>query len=192
MPLGLATQVPVLARAEPASRTQGLCAPPPWFKAAEGVRAAWPVGGPFGAHPTPSRGGTAAMKLGRRYESKALKHIAGEVGECFKPSVWFRFSGEGGVRFCQLDGLVHEPWGTIIFEIKLRFTSDAWWQLRKLYEPVIRQAYALPEGFVRHIIVCKSFDPVSPFPETFQLLPRLSRASLPAEKSPVCVYQWRP
>jgi hypothetical protein len=73
------------------------------------------------------------------------------------------------VNWCQPDGLLEVNNLLIIVEIKVNFSSDAWWQLRKLYEPVVK--CALKPSRLALAIVCRSFDPVVPFPERPFILP---------------------
>ena len=194
MPLGLLpAMVSGSARATSLSLIAA-CAPPPWFRAAEGVRSAWPVGdGPFDRTPLPRSSGTPAMRAGRRYEAKALAHLAEVFGSDFRKSQWFRYAGDAGVKFCQVDGLLHTETVTAIFEVKVTFSSDAWWQLRKQYEPVVRKAF-LPSHLAL-VIFCKSFDPAVPFPEPVNHLRRLDRQHIEESSGPdstISVFSWRP
>jgi len=182
MPLGLLAALP----SSPVLR-KAVLAPPQGFRAAEGVVAAWASGeGPFGATPRRLRG-TAAQRAGVRYERLALAHLATVLGAGFVPSQWFRFWNGHQMRFCQTDGLLHIPSTEtlVIFECKTSFTSDAWWQLRKLYEPVVRAVYE--PRHVHHVVVCKHFDPVVQFPEPFD---RLMMPDGWTDK--MGVYQWTP
>jgi hypothetical protein len=65
-----------------------------------------------------------------------------------------------------------------LFEVKARFTSDAWWQLRKLYEPVVRAAFS-PKTLLS-VIICRSFDPSVAFPEPYELV----------DKDPAPFFKW--
>lgn len=186
MPLGL---VPAMASPITPLRPCGVGgAPPKGFRAAEGVRSAWLIGeGPFGR--TPRRAGTLAQRNGRRYERQALKYLAGVLGRGFTPSQWFRFYDGGGAapRFCQTDGLFVDGAGVVIFEVKRTFSADAWWQLTKLYSPVVRAALA-PKR-LQCVVVCKSFDPATAFPEPYEHTEMLDgwRERL----SGIGVFQWR-
>lgn len=161
MPIGLAHAAKGFAES-PAPKPAKLFAPPAGFRAAEGVRLAWATGdGPFGR--APSRGGTAAQRAGRRYERKALDFLSKQLGGAFKPSQWFRFYDKSGHRWCQVDGLLNDEHGLVIFEVKYSFTADAWWQLRKLYEPVVKRAFLAKSAQL--VVVCKNFDPATQFPE---------------------------
>jgi hypothetical protein len=156
------------------------------------VRSAWVEAvGPFGRTPTPTSG-TAAQRAGKRYERHALKHLSKELGNAFIPSPWIRYQEAGNVtRWCQPDGILHIEDFIAIFEIKIRFTSAAWWQLRKLYEPVIRRAFCASRIGV--FLVTRAVDPSEPFPENFSVLDGLSPAVLrtwPLDRTGVVL--WRP
>jgi len=167
--------------------SSALCAPPPRFQSAEGVRSAWAVAsGPFGRTPT-LRGRSAAQKAGIRYERKVLSALAAEYGGNFLPSPWFQYVPKDSDlrRWCQLDG-IHRVEGVVtLFEVKARFCSAAWWQLRKLYEPVVRKAWPIQQ--LISVVVCKSFDPTTRFPEPYKLMGSLAEV----EPGVICVLPLR-
>lgn len=139
------------------------CAPPLKFRPAVGVRAAWPCeSGPF-ARPLTLRGKTVAQKAGLRYEKKVLNELSERFGSAFHPSPWLRFTDETGTRYCQPDGLLIQERGTFIFEVKYSFVSDAWFQLRRLYGPVVERAYRPAKIF--YVVICRNYDVARPFPE---------------------------
>ena len=187
MPLGLAAStsgVPAGSR---------VCAPPSWFRGVAGVRSAWPTScGPFGRTPDRLKG-TRAQRTGKRYERKALAYLGKTLGKAFEASPWFRFEDSTrSIRWCQPDGLLRTKEAAFIFEVKYSFSSAAWWQLRKLYEPVVSKAFGLP---VQCIVVCKSFDSAVPFPEDYRLMPHThspcSLLEVP-EWDRTRVFVWRP
>lgn len=185
MPLGLFADVSV-ERGKPRE-----CAPPPWFRGAEGVRSAWLSSeGPYGRTPTRLRG-SAAQRAGIRYERKVIKFLSKEFGDNFTPSQWFRYANFiNAPRFCQVDGLIRLNNLLIVCEIKVNFSSDAWWQLRHLYEPVVKLALA-PERLAL-MVVCKSFDPAVPFPEDPSILPTIRGVCSPEwDCTKIGVFQWR-
>lgn len=145
------------------------CAPPRRFRSAEGaVDARREISGPFAA---PSlRGKTSAQKIGIRYERKVLKELGAIHGPEFSPSQWFsyRVPNDTARRWCQVDGFLSTSSGITLFEVKSRFSSDAWYQLRRLYEPVVRGVF--PTVPLRLVVVCRSFDPWTPFPEAYTLI----------------------
>lgn len=147
------------------------CAPPRRFRSAEGVLRAWPSGaGPFSSTPS-LRGKSAAQKAGIRYERKIISELISEYPDGLRPGQWFRFEDASGLRWCQVDALRVEPQRAIVFEVKSRFSSDAWWQLRKLYEPVVRLAFKVP---VVPVVICRNFDPWAQFPEAYSVIHKLS------------------
>lgn len=184
MPLGL---VPALQPMASQGPNRAELAPPLGFRAAMGVRSAWLVGeGPFGT--TPRRGSTAARRAGLRYEKAVLEHLCARLGDGFRPSPWFKFTTSGGMRYCQPDGLLCCANEVTIFECKYTFTAEAWWQLRQLYEPVVRAA--LRPARISHVVVCRRFDPAVAFPEEVQHTHLLEgwREALHS----MGVYEWRP
>jgi hypothetical protein len=185
MPLGLAVDLSVMPR-----RPQP-CAPPFWFRGVEGVRSAWPSSeGPFGRTPARLKG-TGAQRAGIRYERKARAFLAKEFGKDFTPSQWFQYETDSGVNWCQPDGLLQINNLLVIIEVKVNFSSDAWWQLRKLYEPVVKAA--LNPTRLALAVVCKSFDPAVPFPESPYRLPSISALCNSPEWdcTRIGVVQWR-
>lgn len=187
MPLGLAADFRV------DSTTSRFCAPPSWFRGAEGVRSAWPLTqGPDARTPHRSRlKGTPAQRAGIRYERKALAFLQKEFGRDFIPSRWFRYeTSESSQRYCQVDGMLQINNLLVVVEIKVTFTSDAWWQLRKLYEPVVRMA--MKPSRMALMVVCKSFDPAVPFPEATVALPQVRGIFAPEwDCTKIGVFQWR-
>ena len=70
------------------------------------------------------------------------------------------------MRWCQTDGLFAHPLEglIVVVEIKYQHTPDAWFQLRELYEPVVRKAFG-PAWTVALLEVVKWYDPSTFFPE---------------------------
>jgi len=116
---------------------------------------------------------TKSQKDGIRYEQRVQKHIQRLVGglEEFElllnPWILFhtRRDGPTAVNFCQPDILLVERTKVTIIECKLAHTNDSWIQLRKVYEPVLKQIYKDKKFAL--LEVCKWFDPHTPYSETF-------------------------
>lgn len=120
---------------------------------------------------------TGARAQGLRYERKSKEMLekrfadwaANGNPDCellLGPWINFKSSGDK-LRYCQPDALLIDTAGKsiVIFEIKLQHTAQAWWQVRKLYEPVLERIYS---GFsFTAIEVVKWFDAHQTFPETF-------------------------
>lgn len=167
---------------------------PRGFKPAGSVQSAiFHVDGPACFATTPRRM-SPAKRRGKVFEKRALSALE-EAGlfDLFVPSPWMKFEEpRTGARICQPDALgFHEgrdgPVVTII-EIKLRHAIMAYWQLRRLYEPVVKAAF--PHYEVRVCELTQAFDPSTPWPEEIvfiQAMPDL-RALGPR----FGVLQWRP
>lgn len=111
---------------------------------------------------------------GIRYERKVQEHLSNCYGDLYHPSPWFYFETEGRRRWCQPDGLLLDPWaGRItICEVKYQHTSDAWWQLQRLYLPVISAAFPPGLWSVACLEIVKWYDPATVFPEPVALVAR--------------------
>jgi len=114
-----------------------------------------------------SRGLSSAQQSGLRYEAKAQSYLATELGYAYHPNPTLRFEDDSGARFLVPDGLYFDSVGSaVVFEVKSQHMPEAWWQLRQLYEPVVRAL-----NFVNRVAcveVVKSFDPGMGFPEPVQ------------------------
>lgn len=129
---------------------------------------------------------------GLRYEAKAHQHFEGLYGDYYIPSPWFIFK-EVGVdkpRWCQPDALLLYPQeGKItLIECKLQHTSDAWWQLKWLYLPVIVKAFPHDLWDFSMCEVVKWYDPAVSFPEKVKLRPNVDETR-PGEFG---VHIWKP
>lgn len=122
---------------------------------------------------------SAAQRAGLRYQ----RLVEGWLGAEFPPggdaalvvSPWYQFvDGSGQRRWCQPDAIVEFPDRRLCIEIKTSWTTDAWWQLRKLYLPVLEaatqwQREAWQRGFIP-LVICKHYDPAAKIPEEVKLL----------------------
>lgn len=110
---------------------------------------------------------TGRRLQGVRYERRVHEYLASLYGDGYVASPWLKFFAEGRWRWCQPDGLVLAPaTGRItVVEVKYQHTSDAWWQLRHLYLPVLAQIF--PPALWRFDVceVVKWYDPAVVFPE---------------------------
>lgn len=90
---------------------------------------------------------------------------------------WIKFTSKGRERplYCQPDAIILDiRRGTItVVEIKIKHTSDAWWQLRRLYTPVVQHIFG--EGWTYIVLeIAKWFDPHTRFPEEFTFVDDLA------------------
>lgn len=110
---------------------------------------------------------TGRRLQGIRYECAVHEHLLFRYGARYLPSPWLKFFADGRWRWCQPDGLLFDfVRGRItIVEVKYQHTSDAWWQVRHLYQPVLE--HMLPNILWTYEVceVVKWFDPAVAFPE---------------------------
>jgi hypothetical protein len=135
------------------------------------------------------RGDTAAREAGLRYEAKAQEYLAATLGSSYVPAQILSFRDDTPERRLIIpDGIYGVPTHFILFEIKSQHVPDAWWQLRQLYQPVLR---CLSHLEVFCVEVCGSFDPAMPFPEPIEWIEDLAEyVKRPSRK--FGVFQWRP
>lgn len=147
--------------------------PPLGFCPAEGVRSAYLVVGgevgPGSLRAPASR--TAAQKSGLRYEAKVHKYLAGIFGPAYRQSPWIHFLDDSGGRRCQPDGLIWHPDFTVVVEVKIRHMVSAWWQLCRLYLPVV--TVLRPDKPVALLTIVRSYDPSVLWPEPPNLAPNI-------------------
>lgn len=162
--------------------------PPLGFRAASGVREAWRTSSPF---PRTPAGKTAAQKFGIRYEKRVHEFLHAALPGLYDASPWFKYrNGKGELRYCSPDGIFRLGNVAIIFEVKSRFTSDAWYQLRRVYEPVVRAAYGPTR--LGLCVIAKSYDPSTIFPEPYDLLDALEPWIIHRQFDTIGVFPWKP
>lgn len=130
----------------------------------------------------PHRKPTGVRWQGVKYEAAVQQMLQSKFPHSYLPSPWLKFHGSSGVKWCQPDGLLFDLEAGIvtIVEVKYKHTSDAWWQLRKLYEPVLRKMFEHPQnGFwdFRMLEIVKWYDPLTIYPEETRLLERVEFAT---------------
>lgn len=127
---------------------------------------------------------------GLRYEKQVHEHLQNLCGSFYIPGPWFQFSTyDHGVRWAQPDGLLFHPYTGLItiVECKLQHTSDAWWQLKWLYQPLIRHLFPAPYWRVALVEVVKWYDPMTQFPEVHRKVPTV----LTVQPGEFSVHIWR-
>ena len=73
-------------------------------------------------------------------------------------SPWFCFIDDSSSRhYCQPDLLFDDGERVLGCEIKIRWTADAWWQLMRLYLPVLAKVF--PSRALVPLCITRSFDP---------------------------------
>lgn len=119
---------------------------------------------------------SGAQKAGLAFQKHVVKW-AGERNDLFlEVGPWFAFTDDSDSRhFCQPDLLIRVNGLVLVCEIKLRWTADAWWQLRKIYLPVLEKFW--PTSSFAPVCLCKSFDPAVSFPEEIQIRSELEECT---------------
>lgn len=116
---------------------------------------------------------------GVRYEKRVQAHLAELFPLTYVPSPWLHFQADGAWRWCQPDGLIFDlPRGRIIcVEVKYSHTAAAWWQVRRLYLPVLRVCF--PEEYWQFECceVVRWYDPAVAFPEPVELAAEIDQQS---------------
>ena len=137
---------------------------------------------------TEIRGVRGRRADGVRYEIKGQEWLVSAREHSYVQSPWFRFAPAGddarraaratSCSWCQPDGLdIDIRKGLIlIVEFKLQHTANAWWQTRKLYEPVVRAAFGSELWSFAIVEIVKWYDPDVAFPEHFTFIPDLGAA----------------
>lgn len=135
-----------------------------------------------------------ARGAGNRYERQVQAHLALTLGEGYVPSRWFVFRSRGSdnVRFVQPDGLFFDFERGVItcFEIKLKHTERAWWQLRQLYVPVLQHIFGTAQWRYAAVEIVCWYDPHVSFPERTSALRHITADSF--EPGAIQVNVWNP
>lgn len=114
-----------------------------------------------------SRTTNGAKLAGLRYEKKVKERLRLEFGDDAILAPWFSFT-DGTRRCCSPDFLLRRGDDFVIGEIKIRHVADSWWQLKRLYLPVM-QAWR-PASSFRLLTIVGSFDPATAYPEDISLI----------------------
>ena len=140
---------------------------------------------------------TGARRTGQLYENKAQEYITREVQasnlacEIIR-SPWIAFASEGDkpgeVRYCQPDCVLVDKEGLKLtaIEIKLQHCYEAYLQLRKLYEPVLR--FMFPQFSFAAVELVQWHEPHIVFPEKYYHEAKLTDA----EAGRLALHIWNP
>lgn len=111
-----------------------------------------------------------AQGAGHRFEAKVVKELEAQFGT-FVSGIPFVFSTDYSPRtVCIPDGLIIWDKEVLIIEVKLSHTVDSWFQLRKLYGPVVGRAL---NRKVRLLEICKTYYKEESFPEPYRVYPSI-------------------
>lgn len=132
-----------------------------------------------------------AKIAGIKYEQQFLMFLRKEFPQVYiRPHVHFRDGGDhrtvipDAVLFCDDDQGRPQ---TKIFEVKRQHMPEAWWQLERLYRPVLQAAF--PSHYIACVEVVRTYDSQMPWPEEHVLFNDLKHAVLSSDK--IGVLKWR-
>jgi hypothetical protein len=131
-------------------------------------------------------GQTTAHKIGLRYEAQVQDYLQSVLGN-YDPTPVIRFTCNGLQRIAIPDAVQQRSTHTVVFEIKYTHCPEAWWQLRRLYEPLLRRRLGKA---VTCVEVCRSYDPATLLPEPVVLIDDL-QAWISEPRKEFGVFQWR-
>lgn len=150
-------------------------APPVGFNPAGAVQQAWvsPIPPQF----MRQRRYTGARAAGVRYEKRVHAHLLDQFPTTYLPSPWLRFLSGGRWRWCQPDGLIFDldNGRIIVVEVKYSHTSDAWWQVKHLYLPVLKRCFPEHLWTYEACEVVRWFDPMTVFPEPLEMAAQIDQ-----------------
>lgn len=140
-------------------------------------------------------GQTEAQRAGKRYEARVWERLESYCAAAFPGSQffigpWFEFRTMGeGLRRAQPDVMLLRANHVLLCEIKAQHTTAAWWQLRELYEPLVR--FHWPVHHVSVCEICNTFDASVRLPEAVELVRDFDEL-LALSDSNYHVLPWRP
>jgi hypothetical protein len=110
---------------------------------------------------------SAAQRAGLAYQRRVGEFLAGRDSNWrVLSSPWFAYCDWGGGkrRYCQPDFILADDSNStaVLVEVKIRWTPAAWWQLEKLYLPVVRAS----KRWENLLLLCisRGYDPAIPAP----------------------------
>lgn len=166
---------PSVRRAQPPAR------PPRGFRPLSGE----PTNVRFGGTVPEKVGRTRAARMGLAYERRVHDVLSSIYGESYRHDTPILYSDRRGARRAIPDGILSLGRTTVVIEVKLSHTERAWWQLRRLYLPLLRCLLPATQRVVG-VELCCNFDPELRWPEAFTIL-----KSLHTTPSELGVLQWR-
>ena len=127
---------------------------------------------------------------GLDFEARVQSALVDRWAGVYCPAPRITFSDATGFRLLIPDGLFTFPECLVIAEIKSSHCPEAWWQLEKLYRPVLKASPHWGAFPIALLEIVKSFDPSMPFPGEFELMESLEGMKDWGE-SPIHVFHWR-
>jgi hypothetical protein len=130
-------------------------------------------------------------RLGQKYEAQVHAWLKDKYGDDYMPSQWLRYKGaDGRIRWCQTDGVlrIRDEHALVVVEVKYNHTDLAWWQLFRLYIPVLERVFHGYGYEFRGVEVCKWFDCAVRCPQP----PRLRDSLAETKAGDFSVHIWSP
>lgn len=124
-----------------------------------------------------TRNYTGKFKAGVEYEAAVHSYYSKVYGDKYKANPWYTFKDKNGSRWCQPDALIVDPESNTItiLECKLKHCAKSWWQLHKLYLPVVKFAYGA-DWVYKVIEVTAILDPATLYPCEYNKIDCIPRA----------------
>lgn len=141
----------------------GLVPPPSFYLPQEPISHVWSTDDPFAGRRSRN---SAAQRAGLAYQRKVGRYLESSRKDwILLVGPWLAYSDLGSRRrFCQPDFILDCGGGlAVVVEVKLRWTPLAWWQLKKLYLPVLSATKKWQT--IIPLCISRSFDPAEPAPE---------------------------
>lgn len=86
-----------------------------------------------------------AKRKGLIYEERVINYLEDNKGEQWESIAgpWFEFADNSGHRYAQADwmGINLQQGRICIAEVKLSRVPEAWWQLNRLYKPLVEKLF---------------------------------------------------
>lgn len=139
----------------------------------------------FGGTVPQNEGRTYAQKEGLRYEQKVHDVLSAIYGDDYTPHPSILYRDRRGLRRAIPDGTLRIGAMLVVVEVKLSHTERAWWQLIRLYVPLLSRLYP-PGTRIAPVEICRSYDPAISLPYG-ELITSLHRPPLGG----LGILQWR-
>ena len=107
-------------------------------------------------------GNSEARERGLRFEERVQEHLSEAFPTSYIAEPELVYWTGKGPRNGFPDGVLELPDRLVVFEMKIQHMPEAWWQLRKHYQPVLEAYTKVP---VQCVEIVKDFDLQMPFPE---------------------------
>lgn len=126
-----------------------------------------------GTIPSTSARKRGAKGLGLAYELRVHDVMRAIYGHSYRAHPTMLYEDMSGLRRAIPDGLLQTSEGHILIEVKYTHCELAWWQLHKLYLPLLT---SILRGPIVCVEICRSYDPSVGFPLPHRVIESLHKA----------------